>query len=83
MNFEEHFLEQDIPIAELAFKNIAGSLELINSYTNKSDFMNAQRMALSLTKSLTELDKLAYKKRAGNRMYLHHLLNQPQRWYPM
>ncbi|WP_164670930.1 hypothetical protein [Virgibacillus doumboii] len=82
MNFKDHFKEEDIPKAESAFKNIVGSLELINSYTQKGDFLNAQRMALSLTKSLTDLDKLAYKKRAGHRMYLHHLLNQPQRWYP-
>lgn len=82
MNFKVYFSKEDIPEAELAFKNIVGSLQLINFYTGIGELDNAHRMAISLTKSLSKLDSLAYKKRSENRMYLHHLLNQPQRWYP-
>lgn len=81
MRFENHFLSTDIPMAELAFKNITASLTLINSYVNNNDYGNAERMAINLLESLGKLNELSQKRESENRLYFHHLMNQKQRWY--
>lgn len=82
MKFEYHFLSTDIPMAELAFKNVTASLTLINSYVNKHDYGNAERMAINVLESLGKLNELSLKRESENRMYFHHLMNQPKGWYP-
>lgn len=82
MNFEEHFLPNDIPAAKLAFYNIITSLKLIDSYAAKNDEANAKRISNNLTSALSDLNALAVRKDESQQMYLHHLLSQPQGWYP-
>lgn len=82
MNFEAHFNEEDIEQAEDAFINFTGCLKLIPMYTKQGEIHNAQKVAIKMLKSLSELDKLSQKKKSGQRMYLHYLLTQPTGWYP-
>lgn len=83
MRFENHFLSTDIPMAELAFKNITASLSLINSYVDKQDYSNAERMAINLLEELEKINKLSVKRESENRMYFHHLMNQTKGWFPL
>lgn len=83
MNFEEHFLPNDVASAKLAFNNMITSFKLIDSYKQKGDVANVERTAINLTDSLFDLYTLACRKGNGESMYLHHILNQTQRWYPV
>lgn len=82
MNFNDHFLLNDIAKAKLAFNNIAACLPLINSYVQKNDYGNAQRITISVLESLAKLNELAIKRNSANRMYLHDLMTQEKSWYP-
>ncbi|MCF3942170.1 hypothetical protein [Oceanobacillus alkalisoli] len=83
MNFEEHFLQKDVPAAKLAFYNIITSLKLIDSYEKKNDIANVKRISDNLLNALSDINDLAVRKGDSEQLYLHHLLNQPQRWYPV
>lgn len=83
MNFEEYFLPGDVPAAKLAFYNIITSLELITSYERKGDKANVKRISNNLLNALSDINNLAVRKNKNKELYLHHLLNQPQRWYPV
>lgn len=82
MNFKEHFFDSDIAAARLAFETIVSSLKLIDSYTRKGNHISAARITGDLTNALNDLNTLACRKESGKDMYLHHLLTQPQGWYP-
>lgn len=83
MNFGDLFLKEDVVKAELTFHNLIASMKLIHSYQKKGDKENEVRLAAVLTNSLIELNEMAIRKDESKQMYLHHLLNYPQRWYPV
>jgi len=82
MNFEDHFLPNDVASAKLAFNNLITSLKLIDSYSRKGDKANVERISANLTNALSDLNELACRKGDNQDMYLHNLMAKPQRWYP-
>ncbi|WP_153465047.1 hypothetical protein [Sediminibacillus terrae] len=81
MNYMDHFLPEDIAEAELAVKIIGSTLYKILKLTDQGKVAEAKNASIDLTKSLVALDILAYKKRSNNRMYLHHIMAKPDRWF--
>lgn len=82
MTFEEQFLPNDVALAKVTFHNLIESLKIIDHFLKKGDELNAKQMTNVLIDSLSVLNNLASRKGASTEMHLHHLLNQPQRWYP-
>lgn len=82
MTFEEHFLPDDIPQARLAFFNLIESLKLIDFYSQMGDQDNAKQISNVLTGSLEILNSLAVRADNSQQLYLHQMMNKPQRWYP-
>ena len=83
MNFEEYFLPNDEQIAEKVLKGMFATLKLVDIYKTNGDKDNEKLAASWLMNDLSYLNELAIRKEESNQMFLHHLLNYPQRWYPV
>lgn len=82
-HFEKHFLKHDIPAAKLNFNIMTANLNLFNSYKKKGDKANSIRTYNNMMNALSDINELTLRKEESNQMHLHHLLNYPQKWYPV